>query len=175
MDQSQTCARDTLWVTMILWCVRFEFGASTGARELRIFEDRVRSSEAIGRLRDSKLMPQPTKGTTEDAPPTPPSPFLDKCCLVSGRDISRVVFSVLCGVSFTTSRRLLIAVELVNSQIMLKGLDTKGCVLVAAGNAKILNRLHRPVWSKGELFNKNTWVGHVQNVQVPTPTRTQNE
>ena len=55
-----------------------------------------------------------------------------------------------------------------NSQVVLKGMESEGCVLVAAGNAKILNRLHTPVWSKGELFNKKTWVGHVENLQVIT-------
>ncbi|RMX38549.1 hypothetical protein pdam_00010221 [Pocillopora damicornis] len=56
-------------------------------------------------------------------------------------------------------------IALVNSQIVLKGIESEGCVLVAAGNAKILNRLHTPVWSKGELFNKKTWVGNVENLQ----------
>lgn len=63
-------------------------------------------------------------------------------------------------------------VALVNSQIVLKGIESEGCVLVAAGNAKILNRLHTPVWSKGELFNKKTWVGNVENLQVVTEEKT---
>lgn len=63
-------------------------------------------------------------------------------------------------------------VALVNSQIVLKGIESEGCVLVAAGNAKILNRLHTPVWSKGELFNKKTWVGNVENLQVSTEEKT---
>jgi len=54
----------------------------------------------------------------------------------------------------------------VNSQIVLKGIESEGCVLVAAGSTRILNRLHTPVWSKGELFNKKTWVGNVENLQV---------
>ena len=57
-------------------------------------------------------------------------------------------------------------VGLVNSQIVLKGIESEGCVVVAAGNARILNRLHTPVWSKGEIFNKGTWVGNVENLQV---------
>lgn len=57
-------------------------------------------------------------------------------------------------------------VALVNSQIVLKGIESEGCVLVAAGSTRILNRLHTPVWSKGELFNKKTWVGNVENLQV---------
>ena len=63
-------------------------------------------------------------------------------------------------------------VALVNSQIVLKGIESEGCVLVAAGNAKILNRLHTPVWSKGELFNKKTWMGNVENLQVFTEEKT---
>ena len=53
-----------------------------------------------------------------------------------------------------------------NSQIVLKGIESEGCVLVAASSTRILNRLHTPVWSKGELFNKKTWVGNVENLQV---------
>ena len=59
-----------------------------------------------------------------------------------------------------------VLVGLVNSQVVLKGIESEGCVLVAAGNARILNRLHIPVWSKGEIFNKNTWFGNVENLQV---------
>ena len=57
-------------------------------------------------------------------------------------------------------------VALVNSQVVLKGIESEGCVLVAAGNARILKRLHAPVWSNGEMFNKGTWVGKVENLQV---------
>ena len=53
-----------------------------------------------------------------------------------------------------------------NSQVLVKGIETTGCVLVAAGSSRILNRLHKPVWSKGELLNKKTWVGKMENMQV---------
>ncbi|XP_067034079.1 bridge-like lipid transfer protein family member 2 isoform X1 [Acropora muricata] len=56
-------------------------------------------------------------------------------------------------------------IALVNSQVVLKGIESEGCVLVAAGNARILKRLHAPVWSNGEMFNKGTWVGKVENLQ----------
>ena len=73
--------------------------------------------------------------------------------------------------SFLLTNSLLVViffvpVGLVNSQVVLKGIESEGCVLVAAGNARILNRLHIPVWSKGEIFNKNTWFGNVENLQV---------
>ena len=67
---------------------------------------------------------------------------------------------------FSFGRYLFRTVGLVNSQVVLKGIESEGCVLVAAGNARILNRLHIPVWSKGEIFNKNTWFGNVENLQV---------
>ncbi|EDO41905.1 predicted protein, partial [Nematostella vectensis] len=56
-------------------------------------------------------------------------------------------------------------IKLVNSQILLKGIETRGCVLVTAGSTTVLSRLHQPVWDKGELFNKKTWAGTVENVQ----------
>ena len=60
------------------------------------------------------------------------------------------------------------SVELMNSQMLIKGIEITGCVLVAAGSTRILNRLHKPVRSKGELLNKKTWVGKVENLQVLT-------
>ncbi|CAB3993148.1 Hypothetical predicted protein, partial [Paramuricea clavata] len=55
--------------------------------------------------------------------------------------------------------------EFVNSQVMLKGIENSGCLLVTAGNAEVLNRLHRPTQSGRKLLNKKTWVGHLENMQ----------
>ena len=49
---------------------------------------------------------------------------------------------------------------------MLKGIENSGCLLVTAGNAEVLNRLHRPTQSGRKLLNKKTWVGHLENMQV---------
>lgn len=57
-------------------------------------------------------------------------------------------------------------VVLVNLQIVFKGIEFEGCVLVVVGNVKILNRFYILVWSKGEFFNKKIWVGNVENLQV---------
>lgn len=61
---------------------------------------------------------------------------------------------------------LFCTVEFINSQVMLKGIENAGCVLVTAGNAKVLNRLHRPTQTGRKLLNKKTWVGHLENMQV---------
>ncbi len=57
-------------------------------------------------------------------------------------------------------------VEFINSQVMLKGIENAGCLLVTAGNAEVFNRLHRPTQSGRKLLNKKSWVGHLENMQV---------
>jgi hypothetical protein len=49
---------------------------------------------------------------------------------------------------------------------MLKGIETSGCLLVSAGHAEVVNRLHRPTKSGRKLLNKKSWVGHLENMQV---------
>ncbi|XP_028400324.1 protein KIAA0100-like [Dendronephthya gigantea] len=55
--------------------------------------------------------------------------------------------------------------EFINSQVMLKGIENSGCVLVTAGHAEVLNRLHQPTQVGRKLLNKKTWVGHLENMQ----------
>lgn len=59
-----------------------------------------------------------------------------------------------------------ISVELVNSQVMLRGCETSGYVIVSAAKAKILQRLHSPVWKDRSLVSKTTWVGSFECMQV---------
>ncbi|KAF8767944.1 Protein KIAA0100 like protein [Argiope bruennichi] len=69
-------------------------------------------------------------------------------------------------------------IELVNSQVMLRGCETSGYVIVSAAKAKILQRLHSPVWKDRSLVSKTTWVGSFECMQyyatvdagVPSPT-----
>ncbi|GFS83721.1 protein KIAA0100 [Nephila pilipes] len=69
-------------------------------------------------------------------------------------------------------------IELVNSQVMLRGCETAGYVIVSAAKAKILQRLHSPVWKDRSLVSKTTWVGSFECMQyyatvdagVPSPT-----
>ncbi|XP_046688049.1 protein KIAA0100-like [Homalodisca vitripennis] len=54
---------------------------------------------------------------------------------------------------------------LVNSQVLLKGIETKGYVILSAAKAEILQRVHRPVWKDRTLVSKTTWVGSLECMQ----------
>ncbi|XP_071446897.1 protein hobbit isoform X2 [Hetaerina americana] len=56
-------------------------------------------------------------------------------------------------------------IELVNSQVLLKGCETKGYVILSAAKAQILQRIHRPVWKDRTLVSKTTWVGSLECMQ----------
>ena len=56
-------------------------------------------------------------------------------------------------------------VALVNSQVLLKGCDTKGYVILSAAKAEILQKIHSPVWKDGTLVSKTTWVGSLECMQ----------
>ena len=65
-----------------------------------------------------------------------------------------------------TFNYLFLTVEVYNSQVMLKGLETSGYVIVAAAKASILSRDHQPVWKDRHLKSKTTWVGSLECMQV---------
>ncbi|XP_054265215.1 protein hobbit isoform X2 [Macrosteles quadrilineatus] len=56
-------------------------------------------------------------------------------------------------------------IALVNSQVLLKGIETKGYVILSAAKAEILQRVHRPVWKERTLVSKTTWVGSLECMQ----------
>lgn len=56
-------------------------------------------------------------------------------------------------------------IELINSQVMLRGCETSGYVIVSAAKAKILQRLHIPVWKDRSLVSKTSWVGSLECMQ----------
>ncbi|XP_065335800.1 protein hobbit [Cloeon dipterum] len=56
-------------------------------------------------------------------------------------------------------------IVLVNSQVLLKGCETKGYVIMSAAKAQILQRIHRPVWKQHTLVSKTTWVGSLECMQ----------
>jgi hypothetical protein len=53
----------------------------------------------------------------------------------------------------------------VNSQVLLKGCETKGYVILSAAKAEILQRVHRPAWKDRTLVSKTTWVGSLECMQ----------
>lgn len=56
-------------------------------------------------------------------------------------------------------------ISLVNSQVLLKGCETSGYVILSAAKAEILQRIHRPVWRDRSLVSKTTWVGFLECMQ----------
>ncbi|PSN37005.1 hypothetical protein C0J52_14236, partial [Blattella germanica] len=50
-------------------------------------------------------------------------------------------------------------------QVLLKGCETKGYVILSAAKAEILQRIHRPVWKDRTLVSKTTWVGSLECMQ----------
>ncbi|XP_064647364.1 protein hobbit-like isoform X2 [Lineus longissimus] len=56
-------------------------------------------------------------------------------------------------------------IELHNSQMMLKGCETAGYVIVSASKAQILSCQHQAVWRDRQLKTKTTWMGSVECMQ----------
>lgn len=56
-------------------------------------------------------------------------------------------------------------ISLVNSQVLLKGGETSGYVIISAAKAEILQRVHRPVWGDRSLVSKTTWKGLLECMQ----------
>lgn len=52
-----------------------------------------------------------------------------------------------------------------NSQVLLKGCETKGYVILSAAKAEILQRVHHPAWKDRTLVSKTTWVGLLECMQ----------
>lgn len=56
-------------------------------------------------------------------------------------------------------------ISLVNSQVLLKGCETSGYVILSAAKAEILQRVHKPVWRDRSLVSKTTWKGSLECMQ----------
>ncbi|CAH1405429.1 unnamed protein product [Nezara viridula] len=56
-------------------------------------------------------------------------------------------------------------IALVNSQVLLKGPETEGYVIISAAKAEILQSVHCPVWRDRQLVAKTTWIGSLQSMQ----------
>lgn len=56
-------------------------------------------------------------------------------------------------------------ISLMNSQVLLKGCETSGYVILSAAKAEILQRVHRPVWRDSAIVSKTTWVGSLECMQ----------
>ncbi|XP_070572768.1 bridge-like lipid transfer protein family member 2 isoform X2 [Ptychodera flava] len=56
-------------------------------------------------------------------------------------------------------------IEFINSQVMLKGCETSGYVIVSAPRAQVLQCLHEPAWRNGALTSKTSWKGSLDSMQ----------
>jgi len=56
-------------------------------------------------------------------------------------------------------------IELVNSQVLLKGIETKGYVIISAARATVSQNICRPVWKEKTLLSKTTWSGSLETMQ----------
>lgn len=56
-------------------------------------------------------------------------------------------------------------ISLVNSQVLLKGCETSGYVILSAAKAEIQQKIHRPIWRDRTIVSKTTWVGLLECMQ----------
>ncbi|KAA0202060.1 hypothetical protein HAZT_HAZT000626 [Hyalella azteca] len=56
-------------------------------------------------------------------------------------------------------------IELVNSQVLLKGCETQGYVILSAAKSQVIQRIHRPAWRQQTLNSKTTWYGSLECMQ----------
>ncbi|XP_068172952.1 bridge-like lipid transfer protein family member 2 isoform X1 [Antennarius striatus] len=56
-------------------------------------------------------------------------------------------------------------IELINCQMMLRGTETAGCVLVSAAKAQLLQCEHHPAWYNDTLKQKTTWTCLLDGMQ----------
>ena len=57
-------------------------------------------------------------------------------------------------------------VELHNSQVVLKGVETDGHVIVSAAKAEITSYEYQPVWQNQQVHSKTSWVSSIECMQV---------
>ncbi|XP_076453404.1 protein hobbit-like isoform X2 [Babylonia areolata] len=56
-------------------------------------------------------------------------------------------------------------IELHNSQVLVKGCETGGFVIISAARARIISYIHMPIWHASQLRSKSTWTANVDCMQ----------
>nr|KAG5698428.1 hypothetical protein BaRGS_006623 [Batillaria attramentaria] len=56
-------------------------------------------------------------------------------------------------------------IELHNSQVMVKGCETPGFLIISMARAKVISYIHMPIWRASQLRSKSTWTGNVDCMQ----------
>ncbi|KAF7666792.1 hypothetical protein LDENG_00091750 [Lucifuga dentata] len=90
----------------------------------------------------------------------------DKFVVFSEEDLG--VSDQLCGIAACQTDDIYNRnwfIELVNCQVMLRGTETAGCVLVSAAKAQLLQCEHHPAWYNDTLKQKTTWTCLLDGMQ----------
>ena len=56
-------------------------------------------------------------------------------------------------------------IKFINGQMLLKGTETKGYVILSSSKAEATKRVHAPVWKDQALLSKSSWSGSLEGMQ----------
>uniref|UniRef100_A0A3Q1ED73 Bridge-like lipid transfer protein family member 2 n=1 Tax=Acanthochromis polyacanthus TaxID=80966 RepID=A0A3Q1ED73_9TELE len=164
------------------------FGLYDGYKKASVLKRNL-STEALKGLRidtqlqTKKLKRSPSNYSPTTAPTTPVTPTVnrlekrtsmlqklieetDKFVVFSEEDSG--VSDQLCGIAACQTDDVFNRnwfIELVNCQMMLRGTETAGCVLVSAAKAQLLQCEHHPSWYNDTLKQKTTWTCLLDGMQ----------
>ncbi|XP_056297037.1 bridge-like lipid transfer protein family member 2 [Pseudoliparis swirei] len=168
------------------------FGLYDGYKKASVLKRNL-STEALKGLRidtqphTKKLKRSPSNYSPTTAPTTPVLPTVNRAEKGQNEGTSMlqklieetdkfVVFSEedsgvsdqLCGIAACQTDDVFNRnwfIELVNCQMMLRGTETAGCVLVSAAKAQLLQCEHHPAWYNDTLKQKTTWTCLLDGMQ----------
>uniref|UniRef100_A0A3B4UAG1 Bridge-like lipid transfer protein family member 2 n=1 Tax=Seriola dumerili TaxID=41447 RepID=A0A3B4UAG1_SERDU len=168
------------------------FGLYDGYKKASVLKRNL-STEALKGLRidtqlqTKKLKRSPSNYSPTTAPTTPAVPTVSRAEKSQNEGTSMlqklieetdkfVVFSEedsgvsdqLCGIAACQTDDVYNRnwfIELVNCQMMLRGTETAGCVLVSAAKAQLLQCEHHPAWYNDTLKQKTTWTCLLDGMQ----------
>lgn len=167
------------------------FGLYDGYKKAAVLKRNL-STEALKGLRiDPQMSAKKPKQSVESSAPAPPPASIPSLSVQPDKELSGgaymlqklieetdrfVVFTEeesgvsdqLCGIAACQTddiynRNCLI--ELVNCQMVLRGAETEGCVIVSAAKAQLLQCQHHPAWYGDTLKQKTSWTCLLDGMQ----------
>ncbi|KAG9342081.1 hypothetical protein JZ751_017078 [Albula glossodonta] len=128
------------------------FGLYDGYKKAAVLKRNL-STEALKGLRiDTQLQAKKLKRSMSSYSPSEDSGVSDQLCGIAA-----------CQTDDVYNRNW--NIELVNCQMMLRGTETAGCVLVSAAKAQLLQCEHHPAWYSDTLKQKTTWTCLLDGMQ----------